>query len=95
MENVASLAAVAEAEKRARDDDGFFEPPPAKRPATETDAVKKAAAAAAAAAAGAVGTGYAPPTTPALADAPNGRENGVPSPDQPAQALHFAAAGRA
>ena len=69
--------------------------PPAKRPATETDAVKKAAAAAAAAAAGAVGTGYAPPTTPALADAPNGRETGVPSPDQPAQALHFAAAGRA
>ena len=95
VENVASLAAVAEAEKRARDDDGFFEPPPAKRPATETDAVKKAAAAAAAAAAGAVGTGYAPPTTPALADAPNGRETGVPSPDQPAQALHFAAAGRA
>ena len=28
VENVASLAAVAEAEKRARDDDGFFEPPP-------------------------------------------------------------------
>ncbi len=104
VENVASLAAVAEAEKRARDDDGFFEPPPAKRdgffepppakrPATDTNAVKKAAAKAAAA--GAVGTGYAPPTTPALADAPNGRETGVPSPDQPAQALHFAAAGRA
>ena len=34
---------------------------------------------------GAVGTG-APADHPALADAPNGRENGVPSPDQPAQA---------
>ena len=97
VENVASLAAAAEAEKRARDDDaGFFEPPPpAKRRATETDAVKAATkAAAAAAAAGAVGTGYAPPTTPALADnGVNGRD-GVLSPDQPAQALHFAAAAR-
>ena len=94
VENVASRP-PRRLEKGARRR-GFRAAAP-KRRATETDAVKaatKAAAAAAAAAAGAVGTGYAPPTTPALADnGVNGRD-GVLSPDQPAHALHFAAAAR-
>ena len=94
VENVASLAAVAEAEKRARDDDGFFEPPPPSDRRPRRTPSRRRRRRRRRRRAGAVGTGYAPPTTPALADAPNGRETGVPSPDQPAQALHFAAAGR-
>ena len=88
VENVASEAAALSVQKRGRvsqtDDAGFFEPPPTKRPAVATRAGPGGQAG---------GPGYAPPTTPALADAPNGRgEGGILS---PAQALHFAAAGRA
>ena len=88
VENVASEAAALSVQKRGRvsqtDDAGFFEPPATKRPAVATRAGPGGQAG---------GPGYAPPTTPALADAPNGRgEGGILS---PAQALHFAAAGRA
>ena len=88
VENVASEAAALSVQKRGRvsqtDDAGFFEPPPTKRPAVATRAGPGGQAG---------GPGYAPPTTPALADAPNGRgEGGILS---PAQALHFAASGRA
>jgi len=98
VENVASLAAgeaVARRSHRDETDAGFFEPPPpAKRRATEPDAT--ATKAATRQAVGTAGTGYAPPTTPALnSDAPNGRDGGILSPDQPAHALHYAAAGRA
>ena len=86
VENVASEAAALSVQKRGRvsqtDDAGFFEPPPTKRPAVATRAGPGGQAG---------GPGYAPPTTPALADAPNGRgEGGILS---PAQALHFAACG--
>ena len=88
VENVASEAAALSVQKRGRvsqtDDAGFFEPPPTKRPAVATRTGPGGQAG---------GPGYAPPTTPALADAPNGRgEGGILS---PAQALHFAASGRA
>ena len=77
---IASEAAAAVAVKRRIDDDAaFLEPPPAKRSALGPLAVNSAAA---------VPAGYAPPTTPALADASN-RDGILSPPGETVQALSF------